>query len=305
MTVLVSVDLPGVLGQEVTAWAEVEAGWQVIGGEGPPAPALTLASGVVADRACVVVVQGVPAPEQVREALLAGALDVVAWPTERERLRAVPLRVAAPVPAAGGPVVLPVAGLAGGAGASTVALAVGGVLAWAGRRTIVVGDEDLLALCGLGGWEGPGAGDLAALDPAATALEVPGLVRPVPGLDRLSVLGGDARRVATCAGWPADTVVLDLRTPAPGAPLAPGLLVARADASLRRPRRVPPGWRVLVLGIGPFDRATVHRLLGAHPTAWLPASDRVARAGASGRTPSALPGSWLATLRTTLLGPPR
>jgi len=365
MTVLVGVELPGSLGQEVAAWAEVEAGWQVVAGDGPPAPLLTLAERPVAGRACVVVVAGTPAPDQVRAALLAGALDVVGWPGERDRLLEAPRRVHRAPVAAAGPLVVPVAGLAGGAGTSTLALAVAGVLAWSGRRTVVVGDEDLLALCGLGGWTGPGAADLAVLDAEAAAAEIPAVTRPVPGLVNLSALGGGATALPGCAGWPADAVVLDLRVPpltsaaAPhagwvpgrGAPAAgregdvdaepgrrapaagwtgaagvvpigraraagragargagwadvAGIVVGRADAGLRRPRPLRDAWRTVVVGGGPLDRATVTRLLGGAPHAWLPASDRVARAGVAGRVPSGLPGTFVAAVRTAVLGTP-
>jgi len=333
VAVLVGVDLPGVLGQEVRAWAEQEAGWQVVGGTGPPAPLLTLARSPVPGRVSVVVVAGPPAPDLVREALLAGALDVVGWPGERDRLLDAPARVPRAVPPGAGPAVVPVAGLAGGVGTSTLALTIGAVLAWSGHQTVVVGGEDLLALCGMGPWTGPDADDLATLEPASAADEVPALARPLPGVPRLTVLAGDPTSLPSVAGWPTGAVVLDLRalpprapagaegaaalaapalpaTASPGATGRPrggplGVVVGRADAGLRRPRRVPPGWRVVAVGGGPLDRPAVTRLLGAPPHAWLPSSERVARAGAAGRVPAGLPGTFVAAVRAALLGPRR
>jgi len=301
----VSVDLPGVLGQEVTSFVEVEAGWQVVSEAGPPAPALVLTAAPRTGRPTVVIVEGAPSPAQVRDGLLGGALDVLGWPSDRDRLLDAPLRVRE-TPRGTGPSVLAVAGLAGGAGTSTVVLAMGGLLAWSGKRTVVVGDEDLLRLCGAHGWRGPGAAELAALDPAAAAAELPGLLRPVAGVPGLSVLGGDGAAVGAAAGWAVDAVVADLRAlPPQDAAWSGGrrsvrgaaLLVGRPDGSLRAAAGAPEDVPVLVTGRGPLDHAGVRRLLGRQPVGWLPDSARVAQAGLRGRVPSSLPGSWLAVLR--------
>lgn len=333
----VTVDLPGALGQEVTAWVEVEAGWQVVAGDGPPAPALALTPAPVPGTPCVVVIDGVPDAERVRDALLGGALDVLGWPQDRDRLLDAPLRSRAGRGPRPGPGVVGVAGAGGGAGTSTVALAVGGLLAWSGRATVVVGGDDLLALCGLPPWHGPGAAELSALDPAGAAAELPGLARPVAGLDGLAVLGGSAGGPPDTSGWAVGAVVVDLGTlsdrlhrthpvprrppahlvavppspgrPAPAAPVAvgaasgrgvPDLLVARPDGSLRVAATTPADVPVLVVGEGPLDRAGARHLLGRAPVAWLPSSARVARAGMAGRVPSGLPGTWLAALRRAL-----
>lgn len=301
----VSVDLPGVLGQEVTSYVEVEAGWQVVAESGPPAPALVLTAAPRPGRPTVVIVQGAPTPEQVRDGLLGGALDVLGWPADRDRLLDAPLRVRA-TPRGAGPSVLGVAGLAGGVGTSTVALAMGGLLAWSGKRTVVVGDEDLLRLCGADGWRGPGAAELAALEPASAGAELPGLLRPLPGVPGLSVLGGGGAAVGGAAGWAVDAVVADLRALPLQDAVSPGrtalrgasLLVGRPDGSLRAAAAAPPDLAVLVAGSGPLDHAGVRRLLGRQPVGWLPESARVAQAGVRGRVPSSLPGSWLAVLRT-------
>lgn len=308
----VSVELPGALAQEVTGYVEVEAGWQVVAAGGPPAPALALRAAAAPGPPCIVILAGTPSTEQVREGLLAGALDVLGWPDDRHRLLdALPRLHAlnAGPQHVRGPRVLRVAGVAGGVGTSTLALAIAGILAWSGQRTAVVGAEDLLELCGIRDWTGPGAVELATLDAAGVAAEAPELLRPVPGIDRLTALGGGGAYVRSCAGWPVDAVVADMRS---GAAFeldvlatrgdAWRLLVARPDGSLRRAASAPHTVPVILMGTGPVDGAGARRLLNRHPTGWLPASARVARAGLMGRVPSSLPGSWLRALRTLLAG---
>lgn len=210
----VSVELPGVLGQEVSRYVEVEAGWQVVSPGGPPTPVLALAGAPQPGRACVVVVDGAPTAEQVREGLFAGALDVLAWPADRARLLEAPQRIAHPESPARGPGFLRVAGVAGGVGTSTVALALGALLAWSGRRTVVVGDQDLLALCGMAGWSGPGAAELSALGPAAAG-EFDAVARPVRGVPGLLVLAGDGAAPTDTTAWPVDAVLADTRAQGP------------------------------------------------------------------------------------------
>jgi hypothetical protein len=292
----VVVDLPGRLGEEVGAYVEVEAGWQVVGAGGALAPALELTATPRVGRPCVVVREGTLQAEDVRAALLGGALDVIAWPQDRARLLEAPLRVHPTRRTGPGPAVLRVAGCGGGVGTSTVALALGGLLAWSGRKTVVVGDEDLLRLCGLGPWPGPSAHELGSRP--AGDLEVAALARPLPGVDRLCVLGGGGAAVRSAAGWPVETVVVDLRAPCHLA--GADLVCARPDSSLTVLSHQPSDLPVLVVGDGPLDQAAVRRRLGRPPVAWLPRSARVARAGLAGTVPSALPGSWLKALRTGL-----
>lgn len=292
----VTVALPGVVGSEVVAYVEGEAGWQVVADDGPPPPVLALVAEPVAGRACVVVVDGTPDPVQVRAALLAGALDVIAWPQERGRLLDAPLRVPQAPPQAAPATVLRVAGAAGGAGTSTVALALGGLFAWSGRPAVVVGDDDLLALCGVPAWQGPGAVEVAALGGAHAAAEVATLARPVGGVPGLRVLGGGGVVADGAAAWDAAVVVCDLGSRVD--PTAADLVVGRPDGSLRRVRDLAE--RLVVVGERPLDRPAVRRLLGHAPAAQLPTSARVARAGLAGRVPAGLPGSWLAGLEAAL-----
>lgn len=298
----VTVELNGTLAQEVSAYVECEAGWQLVSVEGPPRPVLVLTDRARRGLPCVVVVDGTPSMAATRSALLDGALDVIGWPQDRARLLDLP-RHSAPAPhAGGGPALLRVGGAAGGVGTSTVALALAGLLAWEGRRTVVVGDEDLLALCGLAPWSGPGVREVAALHPADVGKEVQTLARAVPGMRGLTVLGGGGAAVAAVSDWPGAAVLVDVR--AAGA--TADLVVARPDASLRGAATCAAP--VLVVGDGPLDRRGVQRMLGRAPVAWLPASARVARAGLLGRVPASLPGTWMAALRpvfATLARAPR
>lgn len=297
----VTVDLHGALAQEVVAYVEGEAGWQVVADAGPPRPVLALADRPLAGRPCVVVVDGRPDADQTRAALLAGALDVVGWPDDRARLLEVPLRVLAARPAGGTTAVLRVGGAAGGVGTSTVALALAGLLAWSGRRTAVAGDDDLLRLCGLGPWRGPGVAEVAALHATDARREVVELARPVAGVPGLCALGGagagwtvDQAGPAGAGSWPMDAVVVDLRD----RPIGADLVVARPDAGLRSIAGTHTP--VVLVGEGPLDARGVRRVIGRPPLLWLPASARVARAGLAGRVPSALPGRWLAAVRAAM-----
>lgn len=288
----VAVALHGALREEVTAWAET-AGWQVVGLDDALRPSLVLADAPVAGRPTVVLVPGTPTGDQVRAALLAGAVDVVGWPEDRARLLELGARPLV-APAGAEPLRVTVTGSAGGVGTSTLALATAGLLAWSGRRVVVVGDDDLLALCGRDPWRGPGAAELALLDPVGVAAEVPALVRPVGGVAGLAVLGGGGRCVDTVTWWPVDVVVLDLRAGAAGA----DLVCARPDVHVAAAAEL--SGRVVVMGDGPLDGPRVRAALGRVPAGRLPTSARVARAAVAGRVPSALPGSWLRELRAVL-----
>jgi hypothetical protein len=293
----VVVDLPGRLGDEVAAFVEGEAGWQVVSpatGDVPLQPVLELCAAPRAGRACVVVREGPVDAEAVRGALLDGALDVIGWPHDRARLLEAPLRVHATRRAGGGPRVLRVAGCGGGVGTSTLALAIGGLLAWSGKDVVVAGQEDLLRLCGLAPWAGPD--ELGAGASPGAGAEVTALARPVPGVEGLSVLPGGPDAAASTAGWPVDGVVVDLRAPRHLA--GADLVCARPDATLAAVEGLPGDLPVVIAGDGPLDQAAVRRRLGRAPIAWLPASARVARAGVAGRVPAGLPGTWLKALRT-------
>lgn len=292
----VAITLPQPLLGEVAAWVEGDVGWQLVSPEGPPAPALVLTDTPRSGQPCVVVVSGMPSGEQVRAGLGQGALDVVGWPHERDRLVSLADAGAPELTESDGPTHLRIGGAAGGVGTSTVCLAIGGLLAWAGLRVLVVGDDDLLRLCGYGPWTGPGAVEMATLRAADARNELPGLCRPVAGVDGLAVLGGGGSAVASTVAWPVGVVVADVRTPP--SPEAVDLVVARPDGALQQVAnsRAP----VLLVGAGSLDRRGAQQLLGRAPAGWLAASARVARAGLAGRVPSSLPGSWLSALDKAL-----
>lgn len=292
----VCVDLPGRLGQEVAAFVEAEAGWQVIAADGPLVPLFTLGGagpGAGTGRRVAVLAQPVTAGD-VREALLAGAADVIAWPAERDRLLQLPLRMGRLGRDGPATPTVRIGACRGGVGASTVALALGATVAWSGRRALVVGEDAMLRLAGVGPWEGPGSAELLALGEQA-ATEVERVVRGVPGVAGLSVLGGGPL-TTDATGWPYDIVVDDLGVAGlSGA----GVVVAAGDASVGV---APAQAAVVVVEHGPLNRAAVTRCLGRAPQGWLPYSHRVARAGSAGRVPSALPGSWVQALRGALAG---
>lgn len=289
----VAITLPGELHREVRAYLESEAGWHVVDAGGPVRPALHVVS-EPCDTPCVVVRQGPVPPQAVRDALLRGAMDVIAWPEERARLLSAPARIISAPETRRAVPVLRIGGCRGGVGTSTVALATGALAAWSGRSALVVTDDAGALLAGVGPWGGAGARELAALGPQA-ADEIAHIARPAPAVSGLHVLGGGPIEVGT-NGWPYDIVVVDegragLHTA--------GVLVGAADGSLQA---APAGAAVVVVGHGPLDRAGVRRRLAREPAGWLPYSARVARAGLAGRVPSSLPGSWVHALRRALEG---
>ena len=295
----VAVCLPEPLAREVRAWMEAELGWQSVPPEGPPRPVLTLRESSAACAGAVVVVDGVVGVDTVREALRAGAADVISWPEDRGRIPGLARQVAA-VPVTEGPPVIVVAGTRGGVGTSTVALAVGALAAWSGRTVVTVGEDGLLSLCGVGPWSGPGLEDVLALGPTEGRHEVPALACAVPGVGGLSVLGGDGAGTAVdmigAFPWPADLVVVDAGVDIAHATLivsAPDVRAARASE-----RDVP----LLVRGKGPLGPGQLKAVVGRRPVGWLPDSARIARAALGGRVPADLPGSWLRELRGALAG---
>jgi len=278
---------------ELAGYVESELGWQVVHPDGPPSPLLVLTE--EAAPGAVVVRTDPPDAEEVRALLTAGALDVLTWPGERERLTGLAARAGASGAGSDDPPVLRVAAVAGGVGASTTALAAAGLLAWAGLDVVAVGDAGLTRLAGVA-WRGPGAPELAALAAHEAAAELAALARPARGLPGLRLLGGGP--VVDAPGWDADAVVVDLGVLGEGVGAVADVLLARPDAHLAAAAgRSEP---VLLVGDGPLDGAGVRRALGRRPLAHLPSSARVARAGLDGRVPTGLPGSWLRGLERAL-----
>ncbi|HWH31880.1 MAG TPA: hypothetical protein VNU01_04350 [Egibacteraceae bacterium] len=288
----VAVELPAGLELDVTLFVEREAGWRRVPLEGPPSPALLLTQRARTWPPSVVVLPGPVDAATVRRALLEGALDVIAWPEDRERLAACAGRLPAG-PSAPAPLVLSVVAASGGVGASTVALALAGLVAWGGRRVAITGGEGMLRLAGLSPWRGPGADELARLAPGEALREFPRVAHAVPGVRGLWALHASGSPAAH--GWPVEVLVVDGAVTGPAPAHGAVLAVARADAGLERlaGAAVP----VVVNGAGPRSAAQVRRILGREPLAWLPHSARVARAACAGRVPAGLPASWLSPLR--------
>ena len=282
----VTVALPAPLDSRVAMWVERDLGWQVVDPAGPLTPVLALA-----DRACgglpwIAVTDGPPAGEQIRRHLTSGAVDVVGWPQDRLRIPLLAARIEQRRGAGGADITrLTVAGVAGGVGTSTIALAIGGLLAWSGAAVLVSGDAELVALAGL--WPGPPAG---RPDDAPSAAAKP---TAVPGIAGLSVVGEGADVAA--AAWSGDVVVVDAGT---AVSADTTLVVSRPDRGLRRAGAFHRP--VVVVGSQPLGIRDCRRLLGTSPLAHLPTSARVARAALGGRVPAGLPGTWLRELRAGL-----
>lgn len=284
--------------QAVRDWIEGVLGWQVCdaGDESVP-PVLVLADHTASggDRRsrsarrgslpCIlVVVDGA----DVREvAVAAGALApeaVVAWPAERDRL---PRIAAAALARTADPELsrptLRVGGSAGGVGTSTVGLALGGLRAWSGRRTLV-------AVRGRGhAWR-----DLPA--PALGGHDLWRAADPVAGVDGLrAVRLVGTEPVPSCTDPDIDAAVVDV-----GVDTECEILVCRPDRAGLQGLQETTAAAVVLLGPGSVPRRAVFTALAGRRCVHLPLSSRVARAGAQGRVPAGLPGSWLQALAPVL-----
>lgn len=268
----VAVALPTPLDAAVTAWVERDLGWQVVDAAGALPPVLALTDGPCAGVPWIAVTDGAPDDRAVAAQLTAGAEDVVGWPDGRERIPLVATRLAAHRRSTPRGPRVSVAGVAGGVGTSTVALAVGGLLAWGGAAVLVVGDVAVLEYAG-----------------ASRGAPTAGAHAGVAGVAGLSVTAG--RGDAAGAGWDGDVVVVDDGTRVTSSTT---MVVSRPDAGLRRVGHFDRP--VVVNGRSPMGPSEARRLLGRSPVAQLPWSARVARAGLGGRVPAGLPGRWLDAL---------
>ncbi|MGI9015955.1 MAG: hypothetical protein ACR2HR_02425 [Euzebya sp.] len=256
----IAVDLADAeLAADVTAHVESVLGWQVV----EPGPhlqvRLALSDRVHHEVPTVVIVRD-DDPELLRERLRAGALDVVCWPLDRDRL--VALVPTAPIPRPADRVIA-VSGAAGGVGTTTVALALGAQFAWSGARTAVLTDQVGLRMAG------PIQGG------------------PVAGIDGLSVV---AAAGTTAGGERPAVLIVDRGIAARGQ-----VVVARPDAALLNVLRDADDSVVVVTcGVGGLRAAEISRAVQGRPHVALDTSFRVARAGLRGRVPVSLPGSFLA-----------
>ena len=298
----VAISLPEPLASDVASFVESELGWQVVAADGPVPPVVRLVASDAAVPGAVVVSPGAPEPHAAAAALAAGAVAVLSWPEDHHRLAGLAQTSGSPARSEGPPVVR-IGGVGGGVGTSTVALATAGLLAWADKRVVVVGGDDLCRLCGLAPWVGPGAPEIAALEPAGAAVEVDVLARPVSGVVGLRALGGGP--VLDAAGWATDVVVADVGsitargTPGGDGPDSTDLLVGAPDGRLAGATGLLAP--VVICGDGPLDDRGAALRLGRAPIGRLPHSARVARAGLEGRVPASLPGSWLRSLAEVLV----
>lgn len=271
----VSVDLTDPdLAADVTSHIESVLGWQAMA-PGPHLPVrLRLADAPDPGGPPTVVIRRGAGGPDIRDAVRAGALDVLTWPDDAARLTDL-----VPPPVAVRPArrVLVVAGAAAGVGTSTVALALGALHAWTGQRVLVLTDRSGLQLAGVDRAEAAGGG----------SIEVPGVPRLRLGTD----LPGPTGATEGCGDL--DVLVADGGTTSRAT-----ILVGRPDGRLLRALTAPTTTAAVVVtvGEGALHPAELARVIGDRDAIALPWSFRVGRAGLRGRVPGALPGRYLAAL---------
>lgn len=280
----------------VVAWVEGVLGWQPVdlGAGGLPAR-LRIADVAGAARASD---RGAPAPEM-PAVLLVGADDapvavaaavrrlgpaaVIAWPDGRDELVATATDLVARArPATSDELLLRVGGAAGGVGTTTVALALGALASWRHGATLVVtwgvvpsGIPRTVPLDALAGQR--------TFDEAAPVAGVPGLrvVRAAAPPTGMAVDPGRAAVVVRDVGVDDDADILVLRRDAAGV-----AALERSAAAV-----------AVVLDDGLAPVGAVAGAAGGRPVLTVPRSVRVARAGLLQRVPTALPASYLRSLR--------
>lgn len=289
--------------EAVTAWVEGVLGWQVSDPHAhdpvPPVLALvdpaddpaTIGPAAGADLPTVLLVpDAAPAAAAAEAARRQRPAGILGWPSQREELPELAARLLAQPRGqrAGGPSVLRVGGSAGGVGTTTVCLALAGLKAWEGSRTLAAVRGYGLPWCPVP-TAALGGGDLWS---AADAL---------PGFDgRLRAVRLVDGEVAPELADPAiGAVVLDL-----GPAADCDVLVCRPDAAGLAALQRTTAAAVVVVGDGPLPRSAVTTALQGRRHIQLPLSARVARAGASGRSPAGLPGTFVARLAPLLAGGP-
>lgn len=276
--------LEGTLGWQVTRSEELPAALAVVGVADAPRGSMGRQDGAhdTADVPTVLLVRDDDPPgPAARAGARSGA--VLHWPSERDQLVDVAARLlGATEHLAAGPTTVRLGGAAGGVGVTTVALALGGLLAWHGRRALVVASGDV-----------PVA-DTPSVDPAALAAHRTWeAAAPVPGVEGLRVLatGPGPRAPATV---PDGTLVV--RDDGVGVDV--DVLVCLRDRAGLQGVDTTTAGLVVVGDRGPVRPAAWQRATaGRAPQVVLAVSERVARAGLVSRVPSSLPGRWLAPLQ--------
>lgn len=244
------------LSRAAARMVESALGWVVVE-DSPELPARLWLTDLDAVRPGAVVLLADGGPDEVARALRAGAVEVLSWPPDPDRLaRSVPRR-SPPSPA----LLVTVGGAAGGVGTTTVATTLAAAFAWQGRPTHLVSDH---------------AADVVTLDASRCATQLPTL-RVVTHL-----------RDVPPAALEAHPVVVDLGV---GGPCH--VLVARPDQALVRALRTLTPAVVVVVDRGALEEAEVQRLTDV-PTLHLPWSRRVARGALRAALPGVLPGRLVA-----------
>lgn len=279
----VAIDIAGPARTQLSRVVEGVLGWPVVAVEDPvlpprcvlvdPARAPAHAAGQV-PVALVVVPGDDPAAAARAGQHAAAVLEGVPDAAMLEQLAA---RTAAAGPAGRLPWCT-LAAAAGGVGATTVATALAGLRAWRHGPTLLAThgpthQDDAPTV---------GVDDLAS--PAVWAAAIPAV-----GLDDLRVVRLQSPALPADAG--PVPVVLECGIGDPAA----DVLVIRPDRAGLAAAAAGTG-AVVVVGRGAVDHAALCRVAEDRPVVSCSWSARVAAAGASGRVPADLPGSWLRPL---------
>jgi hypothetical protein len=289
----VALDLAGPHADGVRRWVEGVLGWQPV--DGDTADLVPAALRLVDLEAAVRFSPRRSIPTVLLVAAAAPAVTVAAmasrwqpdlalvWPDDRDELRdAVDALLAVPRQVVTSGRLVRVGGAAGGAGASTVALALAGLCAWSGLRSLAA---------------------VGSTAPVGEVVAVPAAALSSPDLwQRASALPGvpRARAVRVVGQRPLpDPTAADLEVAVLDVGVATDVdvLVCRADAAGLDAASATTAAAVVVIGDGPASRSAVRRACGGRRWLSLPRSARVARAGLHRRVPTALPGSWLRRLQ--------
>ncbi len=270
---------------EVRDWLESVLGWQVVD---EATARLVPAVMAIADTSCVVapvlptvllVPDAATGADAAAAAIRVGALASISWPADRGQLAGLAGlgsagRADLQVP------VLRVGGAGGGVGTTTVAAGVAALLAWSGRRTLLL--------------DAAGRGGVESVETAPRLWEA---ARAVAGVERLRSLAvaGSPEQLDAASG--AQAAVLD----AGSAEDVDVLVVVRDHRGLGCLGSTTAA-AVVVRDEGPVPLGRVVAAAAGRRVVVVPTSGRVARAHLRQRVPADLPGSYLRRLATVLAG---
>lgn len=288
----VALSLRGRHADAVRRWTEGVLGWQPVetdtGELMPPRVELADPAGLAARSVpprsgpplVLLVDDEAVSTDDVRAAVRATPAAVLGWPGGRDRLAAVVKEVTArSVVRPGAGEVLRVGGASGGAGVTTVCLALAGQRAWAGLRTVVSIRS-----------AAPGPREITAAAMADPVLWEQ--ATPLTGVPAgRAVRQVDLAEPAATTDPRIDAVVLDL-----GVERDVDVLVCRPDAAGVHALASTTAAAFVLVGEGPATPAALRDAASGRRGIRLPWSARVARAGHLGRLPAGLPGAWLRRL---------